>query len=611
MTTRADESIDRWLEALHSDDPFTSTRAAGEIRKAGESALVPLARALDKADGTRWFVIDRLLDGLLVGFLDHLESEYRALQLDRFELEELRRQHSEMAELEALRSRVAAWKAKIPDFEDKLRVWFDHRRLESRRAALGPGESLTPAETRALAALTRQLAEVRASVDEFDEKATAYERLARLASMETSLVRSLSEISVLRRKDLETRLEEREPRIDVILAQLDRIGRPALAALAARREGLPLQGATAESDLRSVVGVLYDSLLAAHLDAILEQDSERLFPEGAAFERERFHLAPLWVIAIDRASADGTDGTVRPVPANVARRARDILDRHVVRIVASLGGEAVVRERAALELYRLGARGLAALQRTRSTAGTSYEHAFLEDLLRWRISPRTYARVGIHFRDYSSLPFAARRRKVFQYARAAGEAAIPTLRAIIVDDELEKSVLVKYAAAKALLTHIGDRTGLRVLQHRFPGRALESPEISRDLFLLQGTAFMKSKDYRSAVEEFRKVLIEFPFDFDGNYHIAFAFLLLGEYERAIHYFEIARRIHPNDQLTLYNLACAYSLGEHPEEALDALDASVQAGFDDPDHIEKDPDLEALRDLPRYREIVESCRKKSE
>ena len=72
-------------------------------------------------------------------------------------------------------------------------------------------------------------------------------------------------------------------------------------------------------------------------------------------------------------------------------------------------------------------------------------------LLRWRINPEGYSLVGIQFNDYSALPFAARRRKIFQYARAAGGNAIPTLRAIVSRDALEPSFLVKYAAARALI----------------------------------------------------------------------------------------------------------------------------------------------------------------
>ncbi|HZN60663.1 MAG TPA: tetratricopeptide repeat protein, partial [Planctomycetota bacterium] len=120
-----------------------------------------------------------------------------------------------------------------------------------------------------------------------------------------------------------------------------------------------------------------------------------------------------------------------------------------------------------------------------------------------------------------------------------------------------------------------------------------------------GYEHIRDKNYVEAVESFQKILDEFPFDFRANYHIAFAYLLLKNFPKAIHHFEIARRISPQDQLTLYNLACAYALaGGKPDEALEALEASVKAGFDDYEHLEKDPDLESLRGLERYRRLVQ-------
>ncbi len=107
------------------------------------------------------------------------------------------------------------------------------------------------------------------------------------------------------------------------------------------------------------------------------------------------------------------------------------------------------------------------------------------------------------------------------------------------------------------------------------------------------------------------MLDEYPFDFRANYHIAFAYLLLEDYEKSVHHFEIARRVNPKDQLTLYNLACAYSLHDKVDQAIEALEASVKAGFTDYDHIEKDSDLDALRNDRRYRNLVKRLQSASE
>ncbi|HVR76156.1 MAG TPA: tetratricopeptide repeat protein, partial [Planctomycetota bacterium] len=298
-----------------------------------------------------------------------------------------------------------------------------------------------------------------------------------------------------------------------------------------------------------------------------------------------------------------------------------LLDRHVASTVKdSEDPEMIVRERAADELFLLGGRGIAALEQRLATPPRATEGGgqprpveagagqdFLLGLLRWRIRPRTFARTGIDFEDYATLMFREKRRRIFDYAHVAEEEAVPTLKAIVMNDTLEPSLLVKLAAAKAL-AGLRDMSGYNFLAIKHPDLTLKKPEVSRELLIIQGFEHIRDKDYQRAVEEFRKILDEFPFDFRANYHIAFAYLLLQNYAKAIHHVEIARRISPRDQLTLYNLACAYALsGGKATEAIEALEASVEAGFDDYQHIENDPDLESLRKDTRYQRVVDGLK----
>jgi tetratricopeptide (TPR) repeat protein len=208
------------------------------------------------------------------------------------------------------------------------------------------------------------------------------------------------------------------------------------------------------------------------------------------------------------------------------------------------------------------------------------------------------------FEDYPRLSFREKRQRLFDYAHAAEADAIPTLRAIVKDDQLEPSFFVKLAAAKAL-AGLRDMWGYNFLIVTHPDLTLKKPEVSRELLIIQGYEHIRDKNYQRAVEDLQKILDEYPFDFRANYHIAFAYLLLKNYAKAIHHFEIARRVNPQDQLTLYNLACAYALaGGKSAEALEALEASVKAGFDDHEHIERDPDLDSLREDQRYRQLIE-------
>ena len=133
--------LDAWLRDLAHPDPFVSRRGESEIRQLGDEALIPLA--------TRWHSltstdeqpvldtllllrIEDLLDGLLRDFLAQLESEYRALELDRRELQQLAERKKSLVELLQLRKKLPNWE-KIPGFGDKAKIWYDWRRLLTRQ----------------------------------------------------------------------------------------------------------------------------------------------------------------------------------------------------------------------------------------------------------------------------------------------------------------------------------------------------------------------------------------------------------------------------------------------------------------------------------------------
>ena len=70
--------------------------------------------------------------------------------------------------------------------------------------------------------------------------------------------------------------------------------------------------------------------------------------------------------------------------------------------------------------------------------------------------------------------------------------------------------------------------------------------------------------------------------------------------------EIDRRLtllKPEDAVVYYNLACSLSnLGKIPD-ALEALEMSVLLGYSDLKHLESDPDLDNIRNEPRYQQVV--------
>jgi tetratricopeptide (TPR) repeat protein len=77
----------------------------------------------------------------------------------------------------------------------------------------------------------------------------------------------------------------------------------------------------------------------------------------------------------------------------------------------------------------------------------------------------------------------------------------------------------------------------------------------------------------------------------------------GQYGRSL---EIDRRLValvPHDCVARYNLACSLAMQGSPRQAIEELGRAIQYGYDDFGHLEVDPDLESLRKLPAYHELL--------
>lgn len=60
---------------------------------------------------------------------------------------------------------------------------------------------------------------------------------------------------------------------------------------------------------------------------------------------------------------------------------------------------------------------------------------------------------------------------------------------------------------------------------------------------------------------------------------------------------------PEDFLARYNLACSLARAGKSDEAIDSLSQSILLGYDDLAHMDVDPDLDSLRDLPDFQALL--------
>jgi tetratricopeptide (TPR) repeat protein len=82
-----------------------------------------------------------------------------------------------------------------------------------------------------------------------------------------------------------------------------------------------------------------------------------------------------------------------------------------------------------------------------------------------------------------------------------------------------------------------------------------------------------------------------------------AYTRSGRYEEGLKIDQRLVELMPDDPTVYYNLACSYSLLKMAEPSLSALKKAIHLGYHDFVFIEKDPDLQFIREDPRYKELL--------
>jgi tetratricopeptide (TPR) repeat protein len=81
----------------------------------------------------------------------------------------------------------------------------------------------------------------------------------------------------------------------------------------------------------------------------------------------------------------------------------------------------------------------------------------------------------------------------------------------------------------------------------------------------------------------------------------------GDYSDALRLDRLLTERHPNDPVVHYNLACSLSMIGQYDAAIESLRRAIEIGYHDFAHILADPDLDPLRDLAGFIQLLrESC-----
>jgi tetratricopeptide (TPR) repeat protein len=63
------------------------------------------------------------------------------------------------------------------------------------------------------------------------------------------------------------------------------------------------------------------------------------------------------------------------------------------------------------------------------------------------------------------------------------------------------------------------------------------------------------------------------------------------------------QLRPNDALAHYNLACSYALLKRHDQSIKTLRRAIELGYRDFRYIREDHDLDAVRQDPRFRQLL--------
>ena len=117
--------------------------------------------------------------------------------------------------------------------------------------------------------------------------------------------------------------------------------------------------------------------------------------------------------------------------------------------------------------------------------------------------------------------------------------------------------------------------------------------------------------YGRAIETCEKHLELFPEDARALYLGATCLVKVNQRKRGLEWVERAIAAEPEEPIVLYNVGCVYANANEIEKAIDCLDDTVTFGIGEPAWFFHDPDLDPLRDHPRFIALLERLEKPTE
>jgi Flp pilus assembly protein TadD len=121
--------------------------------------------------------------------------------------------------------------------------------------------------------------------------------------------------------------------------------------------------------------------------------------------------------------------------------------------------------------------------------------------------------------------------------------------------------------------------------------------------MVAARALFQAQKYKEAAEAFRVITQKDPKNGEAWFDLGYSLHATGQLDEAITAHAKAAEFPDYRAAALYNLGCAHALQGSADKAFEALNASVDSGFNQLQVLQDDPDLKSLREDPRYALLV--------
>lgn len=143
--------------------------------------------------------------------------------------------------------------------------------------------------------------------------------------------------------------------------------------------------------------------------------------------------------------------------------------------------------------------------------------------------------------------------------------------------------------------------GSRAAPQSVPTHPREDTQLAS--LIQEGWSHYQAKNWEAAEKAYREVLAQDPENYEANGQLGSIYLKLGDYGKSIFHTREAMNLRPDDPNPYYNMACVYARTGEPDRAITFLRQAVAKGFKDFAWMKRDPDLESIRNDPRFKALT--------